>query len=46
MPLESVIIEGSPCLGPYSLATKCGNMVFVSGQLGMKNGELGKTVEE
>lgn len=42
---EAVSTSG-PVLGPYSAAVKAAGLVFVSGQLGMKDGHLGATVEE
>lgn len=46
MPIEPVVVPNSPCLGPYSHAVCANGFVYVSGQLGMANGELAKTVEE
>ncbi|CAL5979047.1 Translation_initiation inhibitor [Hexamita inflata] len=46
MPLEPVIVQDSPCLGPYSHAMKANGFLFVSGQLGMVGGQLPHTVEE
>ena len=46
MPLEAVIVKDSPCLGPYSHAMKANGFLFVSGQLGMKDGKLPATIEE
>lgn len=45
MSVQAVTTD-TPCLGPYSPATKGAGLVFVSGQLGIKDGKLAEGVEE
>lgn len=43
--MPEAVTTSTPCLGPYSPAVKTGNLVFVSGQLGIKDGELADGVQ-
>ncbi|KAH0572700.1 Endoribonuclease L-PSP [Spironucleus salmonicida] len=45
MPVECVK-SVTKAIGPFSPACKTGNLIFVSGQLGWKDGVLGATIEE
>ncbi|KAH0572680.1 Endoribonuclease L-PSP [Spironucleus salmonicida] len=45
MPVQCIQTPAK-CLGPYSPACKANGLIFVSGQLGVKDGALGATVEE
>lgn len=43
--MPEAVTTSTPCLGPYSPAVKTGNLVFVSGQLGIKDGELADGIQ-
>ncbi|CAL6085238.1 Translation_initiation inhibitor [Hexamita inflata] len=40
------VVTSSPCFGPYSAAIKANGFIYVSGQLGIIQGNLPATVEE
>lgn len=44
--VEMITVDGMAVFGPYSVATKAGGMVYLSGQLGVANGVLPPTIEE